>query len=118
MRPAGGRRPTWAGRSRVTTTHFSTLVIAGLLGAWAFVAPTISDASAPSASHPLIESVSAVPSTLPAPGGIVTVTAALRHASSCQLELLSHQSFPVVYASNVRPCASTFMAHVIVGSNT
>jgi hypothetical protein len=47
----------------------------------------------------------------------VAVTARVSHATSCQLELLSKQSFAVVYASNDRPCSSRFTAHVIVGPN-
>jgi hypothetical protein len=66
---------------------------------------------------PEVLSVSAWPSALPPGGGPVTVTGRVRHARSCQLELLSRQSFPVVYASNLRPCTSGFRAHVIVGPN-
>ncbi len=66
---------------------------------------------------PAVLFVSASPSALPPQGGRVTVTGMVRHASSCQLELLSKQSFPVVYASNVRPCTSGFTAHVTVGPN-
>jgi hypothetical protein len=45
------------------------------------------------------------------------VTATVKDATTCQLELLSHQSFPVVYASNIRPCTRSFSAHVIIGAN-
>jgi len=114
MRPHGGRRA----RPRVTAKHLSTFAIAGLLGAWALVAPTISDASAPSTSRALIESVSATPSTLSASGGIVTVTGTISHATSCQLGLLSHQSFPVVYSNSPKSCSSgNFSARITIGAN-
>lgn len=45
------------------------------------------------------------------------MTATVKNATICQLELLSHQSLPVVYASDVRPCARTFSAHVTIGTN-
>ncbi|MGH9106774.1 MAG: hypothetical protein ACRDZX_13255, partial [Acidimicrobiales bacterium] len=57
-----------------------------------------------------VMSVSAYPDVVPAHGGQVTVSGRVEHASSCRLELLSKQSFPVVYASNTRPCRSTFTA--------
>ena len=55
--------------------------------------------------------------TLPAQGGVATVTAKLKHASSCRLELLSKQSFPVRYADNERPCTSNFSVHIAIGAN-
>ncbi len=89
----------------------------GLLGTWALVAPTISDASAPSAFHAVIKSVSASPSQLPTRGGNVTVTGKVEHATSCQLDLLSRQSFPVVYSHSPKSCASgSYSAHVAIGA--
>jgi hypothetical protein len=41
----------------------------------------------------------------------------MKDATSCQLKLLSHQRFPVIYASNVRPCTTSFTAHVTIGAN-
>ena len=61
--------------------------------------------------------VSVSPVTLPAQGGVATVTAKLKQASSCRLELLSKQSFPVRYAGNERPCTSNFSAHIAIGAN-
>jgi len=72
-------------------------------------------AGAPSA---VVVSASASPSSLPPQGGEVTVVGVVKHARSCQLQLLSKQSFPVIYASNLRPCVSGFRAHVIIGANT
>ncbi len=50
-------------------------------------------------------------------GGVLTVRARVEDAASCQLRLLS-TTLAVVFASNVRPCTSTFSAHVTVGANT
>ncbi len=66
---------------------------------------------------PEVLRVIAAPSEVPPHGGQVTVRATLKHAKLCQLVLLSKQSFPVVYANNVRPCTSTFTAHITVGGN-
>ena len=66
---------------------------------------------------PSVLSVDAAPSSLGSHGGSVIVAAKLRNATSCQLRLLSRQSFPVTYASNVRPCAARFSAHVTIGAN-
>jgi hypothetical protein len=66
---------------------------------------------------PLVLSVRATPSTLGYAGGTVQVAGEVKAAKSCQLQLLSHQGFPVVYASNKRPCANTFSARVTIGAN-
>ena len=68
-------------------------------------------------SSALVLSAGASPSALPRGGGEVTVTGKLEHTGSCQLELLSRQCFPVVYASNKRACSTSFTAHVTVGRN-
>jgi len=66
----------------------------------------------------LVASVSASPSDVPAAGASVTVTATVEHATSCQLELLSSQSFPVAYSHNPRPCATgDYSATVTIGPN-
>ncbi len=63
-------------------------------------------------------SVSATPPALGSGGGSVVVTAKLEGATTCLLQLVSHQDLPVGYASNARSCSSgTFRAHVTVGSN-
>jgi hypothetical protein len=69
--------------------------------------------------HVAIESARADPSSLPAGGGRVEVTGTVTHATSCQLELLSNQSFPVVYSHNpTTSCASgNYLAHVTIGPN-
>jgi len=69
------------------------------------------------ASRAAVLTMKTSPSYLSPQGGQVTLAATLKHASSCQLKLLSQQSFPVVYASNVRPCTSSFDAHVVIGPN-
>ncbi|HUB72141.1 MAG TPA: hypothetical protein VL984_17095 [Acidimicrobiales bacterium] len=66
---------------------------------------------------PEVMSVRTSPAQLPAGGGTDLVTATVRNAATCQLELLSSQSFPVVYASNIRPCTTSFTARVAVGRN-
>jgi hypothetical protein len=69
-------------------------------------------------SPAVIHSVQAAPSALPAGGGKVTVTGRVKYATSCQTELLSHQSFPVVYSHNPKGCASgSYSAHIFIGAN-
>jgi hypothetical protein len=70
------------------------------------------------APQALVTSASASPSVVPASGGVSTVTGTVEHATTCQLELLSSQGFPVVYSHNPRDCAGgTFSAKVVVGPN-
>ena len=47
------------------------------------------------------------------------VTGTVKHAASCQLELLSRQSFPVVYSHNpTTACRNgSYSAHVTIGAN-
>ena len=69
---------------------------------------------------PTVLSARATPSALGPSGGQVAVTGTVRHAASCQLELLSRQSFPVVYSHNpTTACRSgRYSAHVTIGANT
>lgn len=69
------------------------------------------------APSPVVSWVGVSPAAVASPGGDVTISASLKHATSCQLRLLSSQSFPVVYASNIRPCSSTLIAHIVIGPN-
>ena len=41
----------------------------------------------------------------------------VRNAATCQLRLLSHQGFAVIFASNSRRCSSTFSARITIGAN-
>ena len=68
---------------------------------------------------PSVLSAYATPSALGPSGGTVTVTGRVKNARSCQLELLSRQSFPVVYShSPTTACRNgTFSAHVLIGGN-
>jgi hypothetical protein len=68
---------------------------------------------------PVVLSARATPSALPPFGGQVEVTGTVKHASSCQLEVLSRQSFPVVYSHNATTAcrAGPFSAHVVIGPN-
>jgi peptidoglycan-N-acetylglucosamine deacetylase len=78
--------------------------------------PIITETPAP---HPLVLSARAVPSSLGRAGGTVEVVGAVAHAQSCQLELVSRQSFPVVYSHNpTTACrAGSYTAHVVIGAN-
>jgi hypothetical protein len=69
---------------------------------------------------PTVLSARAAPSALGPNGGQAQVTGTVKHASSCQLELLSRQSFPVVYSHNPTTAChdGDFSAHVTVGANT
>ena len=68
---------------------------------------------------PSVLSAYATPSSLGPAGGEVTVTAKVKNALSCQLELLSSQSFPVVYSHNPTTACQdgSFSAHVVIGAN-
>jgi hypothetical protein len=63
-------------------------------------------------------SAGATPSQVPATGGTVTVTARVANATSCQLQLLSSQSFAVVYSHNPKDCSGNYSARVTIGPNT
>ena len=66
----------------------------------------------------VVLSDAANPPQLASGGGTVTVTGVVRHASTCQLELLSSQSFAVVYSHNPTSCTSgSFSARVTIGAN-
>ena len=61
----------------------------------------------------------AAPAELPASGASFTITGVVAHAASCQLELLSRQSFAVVYSHNAKSCrGGAYSARVTVGPNT
>ncbi len=89
---------------------------AGLLAALAGLALQPGASAAP--LPPLVLAASAAPALVPASGGTVQVTGRVAHASTCRLEVLSHQSFPVVYSQGPRSCASgKFSARVTIGPN-
>jgi hypothetical protein len=70
------------------------------------------------AKPPAVVSVSVTPAKLPAAGGTVAITAKLENATTCQLQLLSKQSFALVYSENARSCSNeSFSAKVAVGAN-
>ena len=69
--------------------------------------------------HPLVLSARAVPSSLGSTGGTVEVVGAVAHAESCQLQLLSRQSLPVIYSHNPTTACKggTYIAHIVIGTN-
>lgn len=65
-----------------------------------------------------VGSVSVTPSALSAAGGTSVIDATVKNATTCQLNLLSKQSFAVVYSHAPRSCSSgTFVAKVTIGPN-
>ena len=86
-------------------------------------AATVVAWSGPSAAAPLegpaVLSVYATPSALGPSGGTVTVTGRVKNARSCQIEVLSRQSFPVVYSHNPTTACQNgaFSARVTIGAN-
>ncbi len=68
---------------------------------------------------PSVLSAYATPSALGPSGGTVTVTGRVKNARTCQLEVLSRQSFPVVYSHNPTSACQNgaFSAHVLIGAN-
>ena len=86
-----------------------SLVLGSLvLGAPAASAATLS---------PTVLSARATPSAFGPAGGPVIVTGRVKNARTCQLELLSRQSFPVVYSHNPTTACQNgaFSAHVTSG---
>lgn len=77
----------------------------------------VGNTAQPEQLSPRVLSLSISPPALGSHGGTVVVRASLSGARTCQLLLLSKQSFPVVYARNLRPCSGVFSAHVTVGAN-
>jgi hypothetical protein len=68
---------------------------------------------------PSVLSAHATPSALGPGGGQVRVAGTVKHARSCQLLLLSRQSFPVVYSHNPTTACSngSYTAYVTIGAN-
>ncbi len=66
----------------------------------------------------LVLAAEATPAALPASGATVTVTGRVANATRCWLEVLSRQSFPVVFSRDPRSCTSGhFQARVTIGPN-
>jgi Peptidase A4 family len=67
---------------------------------------------------PAVLSSKADPPALGYHGGTTLVVGRVRTSvTTCQLKLLSRQSFPVAFASNVRACHVNFFADVTIGPN-
>ena len=89
------------------------------LASAAIVAIWSGPSAAATPTAPVVLSAHATPSALGPSGGTVTVTGRVKNARSCQIEVLSRQSFPVVYSHNpTTACQNgTFSAQVLVGGN-
>ena len=75
-------------------------------------------ASTPGEQGSAVSWASAWPTDLGASGGTVAVTGTVERATTCQLEFLSSQSFPVVYSHNPKTCsAGSYSARVTIGPN-
>ncbi len=116
----GTPRARRSGKHRLALTSLCSVVLASLIGIGGLVAPSSADAAAPGHAvlpAPLVLAASATPSALSYHGGTVPVSGRVQNAATCQLQLLSRQGFAVDYASNIRPCTSTFSARVTIGAN-
>ena len=58
-----------------------------------------------------------MPSALPPDGGALTVHARVPNQAVCQLGVLSHQRFPVIWSHAARPCSGRYTAKIVVGPN-
>jgi hypothetical protein len=95
------------------TVAFALVASNGMTSASALVRVQL--VAAPPAT---VTQVNASSSELGPRGGVVTVSGTVAHATTCQLQLLSAQSFPVVYSHNARSCTGgTFSAQVTIGPN-
>ncbi|HXW78532.1 MAG TPA: G1 family glutamic endopeptidase [Acidimicrobiales bacterium] len=93
-------------------------LVLGASGVLGLTGTPIALASAPPVESAVVLSASADPGTLPPGGGTISVQGTVANALLCQLQLLSSQSFTVVYSHNPRSCSSgTFSAQVTVGPN-
>ena len=101
------------------TSLTSLAIVASLLASGALGLAAPMSASAVTLPRPVIFSALATPGTLPLSGGRVVVTGDVGNAASCQLRLLSHQSFPVVYSHNSTTVCrdGSFFAVVTIGAN-
>ncbi|HXW78950.1 MAG TPA: hypothetical protein VEJ84_05600 [Acidimicrobiales bacterium] len=101
--------------------HPTVLRIATLLAlaSAAIVVAWSAPSAAASLAAPEVLSAYATPSALGPSGGAVTVTGRVKDARECQLEVLSRQSFPVVYSHNPTTACQNgaFSAHVVIGAN-
>jgi hypothetical protein len=103
--------------------HLPSAVLAALLGSLVslVLGSLVLGAASASASAlaPTVLSASATPGALVAAGGEVLVSGTVENASTCQLVLLSRQSFPVVYSHNPTTACQggSFSAHVTIGAN-
>ena len=98
-----------------------TLVLPLVAVAWVVVAaggqPSAS-ASTPGGGDAVVSSVGASPADLGASGGTVALSGRVANAATCQLKLLSSQSFPVVYSHNPKACSTgSYSAQVTIGPN-
>ena len=86
-----------------------------VLGSLGLAAPSALAATAP----PTVLSASATPSALGPAGGQVIVSGTVKNANTCQLVLLSRQSFPLVYSHNPTTACQggNYSAHVTIGAN-
>ena len=80
--------------------------------------PKVIEAGVNVIQAPAVLSASTNPRAIGAYGGKTLVVGRVRTSvTTCQRKLLSHQSFPVIYASNVRRCHVNFYAYVTLGAN-
>ena len=93
-------------------------LIFSLFGGSALLGLTAASASALPAQAATVLSAQATPAQLPATGGTVSIAATVADATSCQLQLLSSQSFAVIFSHNPKSCANgDFSARVTIGPN-
>jgi hypothetical protein len=90
-------------------------VLAAALGSAVLAVPSASAGTL----APTVLSASATPGALGPAGGQVTASGTVKNANTCQLVLLSRQSFPVVYSHNpTTSCqGGSYSAHVTIGAN-
>jgi hypothetical protein len=103
-------------RMRLGRPAIVLLTVVGMAEAWS--APSAA-ARVPPEPRALVLSVRANPSALHQWGGTVAVSGRVRNATSCQLVLLSHQGFPVIYSHNPTGACrgGNYSAHVTIGAN-
>jgi hypothetical protein len=90
-------------------------VLAAALGSAVLAVPSASA----STLAPTVLSAFATPGALGPAGGQVTVSGTVSDAETCQLVLLSRQSFPVVYSHNPTTACEggSYSAHITIGAN-
>lgn len=102
----------------MAVTYLKFLAGAGAVAALALPPVLVAaPSSAAEAGRPVLTSATATPARLPAKGGKVTVSVALRGAATCRLVLVGPKGEKASWAKKPEPCTKSYRASVALGAN-